>query len=50
MSTAFSNCIYKKIEEKIYPSITYEEINTVVNIMKSKNLTDKEEEKMSKRF
>ncbi|XP_033209164.1 fatty acyl-CoA reductase wat-like isoform X3 [Belonocnema kinseyi] len=46
VSTAFSQCVHvhENIEEKVYPiSMTYEEINNTVQIMKRRNFSEKDE-------
>lgn len=49
VSTAFSQCIHENIEEKVYPlSMTHEEVNNTVQIIKRRNLSEEEEVSLTK--
>ncbi|XP_033228035.1 fatty acyl-CoA reductase wat-like isoform X2 [Belonocnema kinseyi] len=49
VSSAFSNLIHDKIEEKVYPSpIKYEEIKAITEFMKEKNLSREDQQKLTK--
>ncbi|XP_043475978.1 fatty acyl-CoA reductase wat-like [Leptopilina heterotoma] len=49
VSTAFSNCIYKHIEEKVYPApLSHEKLTKLVGAMDELNMSRKEELKFTK--